>query len=229
MHKVLGWVVWLSQNTLFLQLLPLALAKKSGSVPPLQVGFLRQSQGSSFHPGLEWVIAGLLFIPLLPPSFFSYVYLYQSSPFHKVKKKIGKHRCLCYNSIWKPAFWNEQAVDLGSALSCLELPLLGTCIWMGFLIQKSQGEGDVCLGVGTYNRMINVICRDVQGESCKMLICSIPDESQSFQLSVSSSILEILGIWKVRLRWTFCLFLWPFTCWESHFIRINSKSLSVRT
>ena len=56
-------MVWLSQNTLFLQLLPLALAKKSGSVPPLQVGFLRQSQGSSFHPGLEWVIAGLLFYP----------------------------------------------------------------------------------------------------------------------------------------------------------------------
>lgn len=94
-----------------------------------------------------------------------------------------------------PSFVSGRpAVDLGSALSCLELPLLGTCIWMGCLIQKSQGEGNVCLGVGTYNRMINVICRDVQGESCKMLICSIPDESQSFQLSVSSSILETLGI-----------------------------------
>lgn len=222
-------MVWLSRNTLFLQLLRLALAKKSGSLHPLQVGVLCQSQGSSFHPGLEWVIAGLLFHPATASLILQLRIFVSILSVSQSWKKIGKHRCLCYNSIWKPAFWNEQAVDLGSALSCLELPLLGTCIWMGCLIQKSQGEGNVCLGVGTYNRMINVICRDVQGESCKMLICSNPDESQSFQLSVSSSILETLGIWKVRLRWTFCLFLWPFTCWESHFIRINSKSLSVRT
>lgn len=71
---------------------------------------------------------------------------------------------------------------------------MGTCSWMGFLIQKSQGEGDVCLGLGAYNGMINVTCRDVQRGGCKMLICSIPDDSQSLQLSVSSSILETLGI-----------------------------------
>lgn len=49
-------------------------------------------------------------------------------------------------------------------------------------------------GVGAYSGMINVICRDVQGESYKMLIHSIPDDFQPLQLLVSSSILETLGI-----------------------------------
>ena len=215
---------------------PLPAASTSGSCQKVWLSTSSISGCPTPEPGLQfpsWFRIGDSRTPILSLHcllHFSAMYVCISPLcFTKLKKKNGKHRCLCYNSIWKPAFWNEQAVDLGSALSCLELPLLGTCIWMGCLIQKSQGEGNVCLGVRTYNRMINVICRDMQGESCKMLICSIPDESQSFQLSVSSSILETLGIWKVRLRWTFCLFLWPFTCWESHFIRINSKSLSVRT
>lgn len=177
---------------------PLPAASTFGSC---QKVWLRTSSTSGCpkpEPGLQFPSwfrisdnrAPILSLHCFPHSSATYICI---NPLRFTKlKKIDKHRCLCYNSIWKPAFWNEQAVDLGSALSCLELPLLGTCIWMGFLIQKSQGEGDVCLGVGTYNRMINVICRDVQEESCKMLICSIPDEP--FQLSVSSSILETLGI-----------------------------------
>lgn len=65
----------------------------------------------------------------------------------------------------------------------------------GWVLNSKEPRRRGCVwGVGTYNRMINVICRDMQGKAAKMLICSIPDESQSFQLSVSSSILETLGI-----------------------------------
>lgn len=103
--KFWGRVIWLSRNTFFSQLPPLALAETFGSAPPLRVGVLHQSQGSNFHPGSESVMAGLLFYPPTASfALFSYVYLYQSPSFYKVKKKIGKHRCFCCNSIWKPTF-----------------------------------------------------------------------------------------------------------------------------
>lgn len=51
-------------------------------------GVLHQSQGSSFHPGSESVMAGLLFYPPTASfALFSYVYLYQSPSFYEVKKK----------------------------------------------------------------------------------------------------------------------------------------------